>query len=490
MAKILVVDDEATMVQMVTELLRTEGHEVLPFNNGNLALEALEEHQPELVITDLNLEKSRTQGLDILRKARALNPPAEVIVVTAFGSVETAVEAMKHGAYDYLEKPFKLDDFKLCAQRALSYNHAVAENHFLKKQLRDKYQFNQIVGNSPAMQAVFRMIERVAETESTVLILGESGTGKELVARALHFNSPRQFAPFIPVNCAALPENLLESELFGHRRGAFTGAIADKKGLFEEADGGTIFLDEIGSMPAALQSRLLRVLQDREVRRVGDNTPMYVNVRVLAATNEPMEKKVKEGQFREDLYYRLNVIPIQLPALRERREDIPLLILHKLRNKVSPRTGKPFHITRRAVEALNAYRWPGNVRELENVLERACTLCDGDLLRAADLPIAVQSSAPEESRVVPGGRDETTFIEAPLTAGDEPGSLSPTAESGMKVTRSVALEPLKDFLREQEVNYLNRTLVYTAGNKEKAAELLGISLATLYRKLAEEPNGV
>src|SRR5436190_4462920 len=235
MAKILVIDDEATMVQMVTELLRSEGHEVLPFSNGNTAFDALEEQHPELVVTDLNLEKSRTQGLDILRKARSLNPPAIVIVVTAFGSVETAVEAMKQGAYDYLEKPFKLDAFKLCAQRALSYNHAVAENHYLKKQLCEKYQFSRIVGASLKMQEVFRMIERVAETDSTVLILGERGTGKELVARALHFNSRRQFAPFIPINCAALPENLLESELFGHRKGAITGAITDKKGLFQEA---------------------------------------------------------------------------------------------------------------------------------------------------------------------------------------------------------------------------------------------------------------
>ena len=488
MAKILVIDDEATMVQMVTELLRSEGHEVLPFNNGNAALDAMEEQHPELVITDLNLEKSRTQGLDILRKARSLNPPAVVVVVTAFGSVETAVEAMKQGAYDYLEKPFKLDAFKLCAQRALSYNHAVAENHYLKKQLREKYEFNRIVGTSPKMQEVFRLIERVAETDSTVLILGESGTGKELVARALHFNSRRQFAPFIPINCAALPENLLESELFGHRKGAFTGAIADKKGLFQEADGGTIFLDEIGSMPAALQSRLLRVLQDREVRRVGDNTPVYVNVRVLAATNEPLEKMMKKGRFREDLYYRLNVIPIQLPALRERREDIPLLTAHQLKNKVSPRTGHPIQITRRAVETLNAYSWPGNVRELENVIERACALCELDLIRVADLPPAVQASAPEASRVPPGGRDETKFLMA-----DDPGEGAPfplpsgtsaRAQTAVLTAGSIALGSLKDFIREQELNYLNRTLAHTGGDKEKAAELLGVSLATLYRKLA------
>src|SRR5262245_14680599 len=459
MPKILVIDDEATMVQMITELLRSDGHEVLPFNNGNDALAALDEHHPELVITDLNLEKNRTQGLDILKKARALNPPAEVIVVTAFGSVGTAVEAMKHGAHDYLEKPFKLDDFKLCAQRALNFHRTAAENHFLKRQLREKYQFNQIVGTSPKMQEVFRMVERVADTASTVLILGESGTGKELVARALHFNSRRQFAPFIPINCAALPENLLESELFGHRRGAFTGAINDKKGLFQEADGGTIFLDEIGSMPPLLQSRLLRVLQDREVRRVGDNTPVYVNVRVLAATNEPLEKKMKEGHFREDLYYRLNVIPIELPPLRDRRDDIPLLVAHQLRDKVSLRTGRPFQITRRAVEALNAYSWPGNVRELENVLERACTLCETDLIRVADLPTAGHANAPETARSPPGGRDETRFV----TAADDGSDASQVPNDFKGQTMPglggvPALEPLKDFLREQEVNYLNRTL--------------------------------
>ena len=221
---------------------------------------------------------------------------------------------MKEGAFDYLAKPFKVDEFKLCVQRALSYNAALSETVYLRKQLKKKYQFSQLIGSAPRMQQVFKMIERVADTDSTILILGESGTGKELVARALHFNSRRQFAPFVPINCSALPENLLESELFGHRRGAFTGAISDKKGLFQEADGGTIFLDEVGSMPAVFQSRLLRVLQEKEVRRVGENVPMTVNVRVLAATNETLETRIKEGSFREDLYYRLNVIPIQMPS--------------------------------------------------------------------------------------------------------------------------------------------------------------------------------
>ena len=510
MAKILVVDDEVTMVQMVTELLRSEGHEVFPFNNGNAAFEALDEHQPELVITDLNLEKSRIQGLDIVKKARGLNPPAEVIVITAFGSVGTAVEAMRQGAYDYLEKPFKLGEFKLCAQRALSYTKVIAENQFLKKQVSEKYQFNQIIGTSNPMQQVFRMIERVADTDSTVLILGESGTGKELVARALHFNSRRKFAPFIPINCAALPENLLESELFGHRKGAFTGALADKLGLFHEADGGTIFLDEIGTMPAVLQSRLLRVLQDKEVRRVGDNSPTYVNVRVLAATNEPLEERIRAGTFREDLYYRLNVIPITLPPLRERRDDIPLLVGAFLRKKLHARSGEPFQITRQSIEAMTAHEWPGNVRELENVIERACALCETAIIRVIDLPPVIQRHAPEDVHVVASsGAGAPTSRGVPKSTGDTVFNLpNPAGKSGSApasgLPRPVSahgppagpapgtgapLESLKDFLREQETHYLNRALAMASGDKEKAAEILGISLATLYRKLAEVGEG-
>src|SRR6185503_16868523 len=381
MARVLLVDDELTMVQMVTELLRQEGHEVFPFTNGQAASAALTLHSPDLVITDLYFDKTRAHGLEIVRKARELVPPAVAIVITGFGSIETAVEAMKYGAFDYLEKPFKVDELRLCVQRALSYNAAVTETAYLRKQLKKKYQFSQIIGNAPKMQAVFKLIERVADTDSTILLLGESGTGKELVARALHFNSRRQFAPFVPVNCSALPENLLESELFGHCKGSFTGAITDKKGLFEEADGGTIFLDEIASMPSLLQSRLLRVLQDREVRRVGENTSIYVNVRVLAATNEPLEKKLKDGTFREDLFYRLNVIPIQLPSLRERKDDIPLLVARFLRDKIHARTGQPFQVTRQAMAALAAYHWPGNVRELENAIERASILSDTEIMK-------------------------------------------------------------------------------------------------------------
>jgi transcriptional regulator with PAS, ATPase and Fis domain len=338
------------------------------------------------------------------------------------------------------------------------------------------------------MQEVFKMVERVADTDSTILILGESGTGKELVARALHFNSRRQFAPFVPINCSALPENLLESELFGHRKGAFTGAINDKKGLFQEADAGTIFLDEIGSMSPLLQSRLLRVLQEKEVRRVGDNAPVYVNVRVLAATNEPLEEKIKEGTFREDLYYRLNVIPITLPSLRERLEDIPLLISHFLKEKVHPRNGKPYQMTREAVAALGEHSWPGNVRELENAIERACALCENNVIQTSDLPPALSKYAKAKTsgaaactpeRVMPESaqvKSESLFPLSNQARGDSPGSETGNGED---------LSSLKTFLRDQEVAYLNRALSKTGGDKEKTAAILGISLATLYLKLSE-----
>jgi transcriptional regulator with PAS, ATPase and Fis domain len=300
-----------------------------------------------------------------------------------------------------------------------------------------------------------------------------------LVARALHFNSRRQFAPFIPINCSALPENLLESELFGHCKGAFTGAINDKKGLFQEADGGTIFLDEIGSMPPVLQSRLLRVLQEREVRRVGDNVAVSVNVRVLAATNEPLEKRIEEGTFREDLFYRLNVIPITLPSLRERREDIPLLTMHFLRNKINSRSGKLYSITRKALNVLAAHDWPGNVRELENAIERACALCDDSTIRVADLPPLLRRHASVE-----GGEElvETPEDIAAPPVGLAVGGSSAPAQSSF----SQPIGSLKDYLRDQELTYVNRALSQTAGDKERAAELLGVSVATLYRKLAEE----
>src|SRR5581483_3211414 len=304
--------------------------------------------------------------------------------------------------------------------------------------------------------------------------------------RALHFNSRRQFAPFVPINCSALPENLLESELFGHRRGAFTGAITDKKGLFQEADGGTIFLDEVGSMSPLLQSRLLRVLQEKEVRRVGENMPVYVNVRVLAAANEPLEKRIKEGTFREDLYYRLNVIAIQLPSLRERRDDIPLLVAHFLKGKTNPQSGRPFQMTRQAMEVMCLYDWPGNVRELENAVERAAALCEGEVIQALDLPPSVLESVhfqatgkePDATVALPIVPDSALY---PLRSAE-----GPLTAAGAAAAPGAPFLPLKTFMREQEQAHLNRALEQCGGDKEQAAVLLGVSLATLYRKMSGE----
>jgi two-component system response regulator AtoC len=487
MAKVLLVDDELTLLQTISELIRLEGHEVLPCTNGTAAVSVLGNQSPEIVITDLYLDKNSDQGLEILQKARALNPPATVIVITGFGSIETAVETMKHGAFDYLEKPFKVEELRLCLRRALSYNAAISETTFLREQLRKKYQFNQLIGTAPAMQEVFKLIERVANTDSTILILGESGTGMELVARALHFKSRRQNAPFIPINCSARPEQLLESELFGHRRGAFTGAINDKKGLFQEADGGTIFLDEIGSLPLLLQSRLLRVLQEREIRRVGDHTPVLVDVRVVAASNEPLEKKIKDGTFREDLYYRLNVIPIPLPPLRERRDDIPLLAAHFLRSKTSSSSGRSFKISRQALEVLCAHDWPGNVRELENAIERAVTLCETETVRAGDLPPSLIQKL--NFTIAPEGSQETAALPNPLESSNsqaraEPGKHSAAPSGGD------ALKPLKNHLHDQELVYIQRALELSCGDKQIAAQHLGVSLATLYRKLGGQDHEV
>ena len=443
MAKVLLVDDELTMVQMVADLLRQEGHEVFPFTDGQAAAAALATQAPELVITDLYLDKTRPHGLEILKKARELVPPAVVIVITGYGTIDTAKEAMKNGAFDYLEKPFKVDEFRMCVQRALSYNAALSETAYLRRELKKKYHFSQIVGNAPTMQAVFRMIERVADTDSTVLILGESGTGKELVARALHFNSRRQFAPFVPINCSALPEALLESELFGHRRGAFTGAISDKKGLFQEADGGTIFLDEVGSMSPLLQSRLLRVLQDREIRRVGDNTPIYVNVRVLAASNEPLEQRIKEGAFREDLYYRLNVVNIEMPSLRVRGGDVVVLANHFLRKFALENHKTIEGLTDAARTKIMAHRWPGNVRALENAIERAVVLAESAHIDAADLPFETATESHGAVRI--------------------PGAT----------------------MAEIERHAILTTLEACGGSTTKAAEMLDISVRTIQYRLHE-----
>ncbi|MCW5558639.1 MAG: sigma-54-dependent Fis family transcriptional regulator, partial [Verrucomicrobiae bacterium] len=368
------------------------------------------------------------------------------------------------------------------------------ENRQLKELVRRQRPATKIIGSSAAMQEVLRLIDRVAPTDRSVLIQGESGTGKELVARALHYNSRRASAPFIPLNCSALPENLLESELFGHRKGAFTGAVADKQGLFQEADGGTLFLDEIGTMPAQLQSRLLRVLQDKDVRRVGDNSSAAVDVRVIAATNEILEDLVKDGRFREDLYYRLNVVPIALPPLRERRDDIPMLVAHFLKDRVHLRTGQPFRVTRRAMAALTAYPWPGNVRELANSIERASILADSALIRVADLPASVQAAAPPDDGQEEQQAAETAApVGAPIVPGRpaEPARVAPPSAGNAapaSPATAAGMVPLRKYLRDLELGYLRHAIAFTNGDKEEASRLLDVSLATLYRKLAEDSD--
>jgi two-component system, NtrC family, response regulator AtoC len=390
-------------------------------------------------------------GLDVLRECREVMPQTPVIMITAYKNVETAIEAMKLGAYDYISKPFKVDELQLTIQRALDHQSDRREIRNLRQIVKEKYRFENIIGTSEKMQEIYNLIAKVADTDSTILIQGESGTGKELVARALHFNSNRQHQPFVAINCSALPENLLESELFGHKKGAFTGAVNDKIGLFEEAEQGTVFLDEINSMALALQTKLLRVLQERQLRRVGDTKSIPINVRVLAATNEPLHEKIKVGQFREDLYYRLCVIPIEMPSLRERIDDIPLLVNHFLQKNAAQTGTEPKKIDQKAVETLQQYRWPGNVREIENAIERACALCDDGLIRVSDLPPQVVRHA-----------------------------------SGPPAEHSGALpigQTLDEYTREQERRYIDETIKFNGGSREKAAKMLGISMATLYRKI-------
>jgi DNA-binding NtrC family response regulator len=458
-------------------MLTEEGFSVCAAESAEEALEKLANNAFLMVITDARL--GGMSGYDLLARIHTQWPDLPALMITAYATPKLAVEAIKSGAMDYLSKPFAPEELFLAVARCAERYRLLRENAALRQRAGEAISLDQIVGESSKIRDVRQLIQTVAATDARVLVLGESGTGKELVAGAIHTLSRRNHRHYVRINCAAIPETLLESELFGHERGAFTGAIRQKSGRVEEADGGTIFLDEIASMSHVLQSRLLRVLQEKEVRRVGDNVPVSVNVRVLAATNEPLEKRLKEGTFREDLYYRLNVIPINLPALRERREDVPVLAMHFLRNKINSHTGKLYGITRKALDVLSAHDWPGNVRELENAIERACALCEEGTIRVADLPPTVRQHAT--------GDAAEDLIETPQGPPQKSTGLSlgaATAAAPPALTQSVG--PLRDFLREQELTYVNRALAQAAGDKEKAAELLGVSVATLYRKLAEE----
>ena len=445
-ASILVVDDEPDMQALVKDVFDEQGYHVVATNGGKEALRQLGEQDFTVVLTDLNMKEM--QGIDLLKAIKRDFPDINVILMTAFGTVETAIQAMKEGAYDYLIKPVKTDELLRVVGRAVREALLRREVTRLRREVHKEYSFHQILGKSRAMQGVFDLIRRVADSPTNVLITGDSGTGKELVAKAIHYNSDRREASFVPVNCAAIPDQLLESELFGHMRGAFTDAKTDHRGLFEEAQKGTLFLDEISELPLMLQAKLLRAIQEREIRRVGASRSVPVDVRIIAATNLNLPEEVKDKRFREDLYYRLNVIEIRLPPLRERREDIPLLADAFLQKCIKANRKPLSGMTESTLALLIDHSWPGNVRELENVIERAVTLARGDRLTPDDLPPAILG-----------------------THGDR-HLLADAAE------RILTLD-------EMEKTYVKKILEQAGGNKYQAAQLLGIDRKTLYRKLAE-----
>jgi DNA-binding NtrC family response regulator len=443
---ILVVDDDVAMRELLRDVLTDRGHRVGLAQDGKEALKQLGEGDYAAVLTDLRM--AGMQGNELLSEIKRVYPDVNVVVMTAFGTVESAIEAMKLGAYDYLTKPVKTDEVVLTMEKALREAALRREVDSLRRTVHKEYSFHQILGKSKPMQEIFDLIRRVADSTTNVLITGESGTGKELAAKAIHYNSPRREGPFVPVNCAAIPEPLLESELFGHVKGAFTDAKIDKRGLFEEANGGTLFLDEISELPTLLQAKLLRAIQEHEIRRVGSTRAVPLDVRIIAATNLALAEEVKAKRFREDLYYRLNVIEIRMPPLRERREDIPLLVEAFL-HKCAEASKKPLRgVSEPALSLMMDYPWPGNVRELENVVERALTLARGEKIVPDDLPAMIRGSRGDR-RILDEAAERTL--------------------------------PLHDVEKE----YIKRILEKTGGNKYQAAQVLGIDRKTLYRKLAE-----
>lgn len=441
--KILVVDDEKSMCDFMEIMLSKEGYEVETTVSGSEAIQRTSSSKYDLIIADLMMPEM--SGLDLLKKIKKGRPNQDMIVMTAFASVDTAIEAMREGALDYITKPFKVDEIKLVIEKSVSRQKLTEENSRLKQQLKKDFSFSNFIGQSEGIINLKKLAAKVSVTDSTVLIRGESGTGKDLIAKAIHAASERASGPFVTINCAALPETLLESELFGYKKGAFTGAIKDKDGLFKMAHGGTFFLDEVGNTTPAIQVKLLRVLEDKIITPVGDTKPIEVDVRLIAATNADLEEDVKAGRFRSDLFYRLNVIPLYIPALRERPDDLPLLVNHFIkkyceRNKVDPKTLSPG-----ALEVLNKYNWPGNVRELENCIERAVLFSRGDEIVVDDFP----------TKLVEGTPQTIVSNETPET---------PTLESIEKA-------------------YIYYIMNQTKGKKAKAAKLLGIDNSTLYRKL-------
>ena len=444
--RVLVIEDEEKLRRVVQLQLQTSGYEVELAGTAEEGLALAE--RADLVLTDLRLPGM--SGLAFLEKMHALRPGLPVVMMTAFGSVETAVEAMKKGAADFLVKPFSLDHLTAVAAKALEMQDLREENKRLKEELGGRYQLDSIVGRSAPMQEVFAMVLRVAPTRATVLLAGESGVGKDMIARAIHYHSPRKDKPFVKINCTAIPENLMESELFGYEKGAFTGANMTKPGKFELADTGTVFLDEIGDVPMAIQVKLLRILQEREFERLGSNKTRHIDVRVVAATNVDLRRALEEGTFREDLYYRLNVLPINIPSLRERRDDIPYLADHFIRKHAAELGAAELEMSVDATEKLMAYHWPGNVRELENVIERSLVLANGGRLEAADIRLDM---APR-SRVAAGGGD-TLFLPDGMT------------------------------LDQYEETIIREAMRRAQGNKSQAARLLGLTRNALRYRLGQ-----
>jgi two-component system response regulator PilR (NtrC family) len=468
--RILIVDDEVSMRDMLRIVLRRDGYDVVVAENGRQALAILQEQSVDLLLSDIRMPD--ISGVEVLRAAKEVNRDIVAFMMTAHASTETAVEAMRLGAVDYFTKPFSMDELRFKVRQQSEAMRLKRENVLLKRALNTSYSFSNIIGRSEAMLSMFRMIETIARTNSTVLITGESGTGKDLVARAVHYNSLRRDHPFVALNCGAVPETLLESELFGHMRGAFTGADANKKGLVEVAERGTIFLDEIGEMNASMQVKLLRVLQDRKFRRLGGTEEVQADIRVIAATNQDLPKLVGEGRFREDLFYRINVIPIHLPPLRERPEDIPLLAEHFLA-KYAGIMDKPVRtLSHEALDLLSAYSWPGNVRELENALERAVALEQTPAVLPESLPVHVRS-----------GAAATGLPRAPIAA-------IPADAHG---ARDAALPDLGEGFdleaRGEELyrHYIALALERAGGVQTKAAELLGMSFRS-FRYYAKKFN--
>jgi len=443
-ATVLIADDDPIALELLGEVLTSEGHRVRAAAGGEECLRLAAAEPVDLAIVDLRMPD--VDGVQVLRRLASIQPGVPVLILTAFATIDTAIEAIREGAYDYLSKPFRMEEVKLVVRRTLEARRLARENAHFRREVQHRYGVQNLVGQSPPMVEVYKLVARVASLDTTVLIQGETGTGKELVARAIHYASPRAGGPFVVVDCTALPEALFESELFGHERGAFTGALSSRRGLLETAAGGTCFLDEIGELSMALQAKLLRALQEQAIRHVGGNDWIPVSVRIIAATNGDLQKRVEEGTYREDLYYRLNVVTIGLPPLRERLEDVPLLAQHLL-DRYARASGKGITgFAREALARMSAYHWPGNVRELENAIERAVALSSSELIMPEDLP----AHPPQEvnaAPVVPGSR--------------------------------MSLDAMKQW-------YVSKVLEEVGGNKMRAAEVLGIDRGTLYRILKRQ----